>query len=72
MADSKKAEQPEVTVRRQADGRHAVIDGQGNILGLHNSPVSAARQVSSYFGQPTAEPMEPGVQHTMAGTPPER
>lgn len=69
MADSKKADQPEVTVRRQQDGRHAVIDQHGNVLGLHNSPVSAARQVSAYFGQPTAEPVEPGVMHTMAGTP---
>lgn len=69
MADSKQAAQPTVSITRQPDGRHAVTDAQGNVLGLHNSPVSAARQVSSYFGQPTAEAMEPGVQHTLAGTP---
>lgn len=65
---SKPTDQQEVTIRRQQDGRHAVMDQYGNVLGLHNSPVSAARQVSSYFGQPTAEPMEPGVIHTLANT----
>lgn len=69
MAGNKQPDQQAVTVTRQPDGRHAVTDASGNVLGLHNSPVSAARQVSSYLGAPTAEPMEPGVQHTLAGTP---
>lgn len=63
------AQNQAVTITRQADGRHAITDAQGNVLGLHNSPVSAARQASTYFGQPTAEPMEYGAAHTAAQAP---
>lgn len=37
-------------IERQQDGRHAVMDAKGTILGLHNSPWSAARQMHDYFG----------------------
>lgn len=37
-----------VTIQRQSDGRHHVMDGDGQVLGKHNSVFSAARQVHEY------------------------
>lgn len=39
-----------VRIERQADGRHAVMDAGGAVLGIHKSPWSAARQMHDYFG----------------------
>lgn len=39
-----------VRIERQADGRHAVMDATGKMLGLHKSPWSAARQMHDYYG----------------------
>jgi hypothetical protein len=44
-----------VRIERQADGRHAVMDATGKLLGLHKSPWSAARQMHDYYG---AAPMD--------------
>lgn len=49
-----KAQAP-VTIQRQSDGRHAVMDATGAVMGMHKSPFSAARQLHDYFG-----PVEPG------------
>lgn len=38
-------------IERQKDGRHAVMDSSGRVMGLHNSVWSAARQLHQYFGQ---------------------
>jgi hypothetical protein len=42
------AKQP-VTIQRQKDGRHHVMDGDGNVLGKHKSIWSAARQIHEYM-----------------------
>jgi hypothetical protein len=34
---------------RHPDGRHAVLDAAGNVLGLHNSLQSAQRQMGDYY-----------------------
>lgn len=47
-----------VTIQRQPDGRHAVMDAQGNQLGQHNSVFSAARQIHEYYGGGQAEGSE--------------
>ncbi len=39
-------------IQRNPDGRHAVMDQNGNLLGLHNSHQSALRQVGDYYGAP--------------------
>jgi hypothetical protein len=44
-----KAQAP-VTIQRQPDGRHAVMDAGGAVMGMHKSPFSAARQLHDYFG----------------------
>lgn len=44
-----------VRIERQTDGRHAVIGSNGQIMGLHKSVWSAARQVHSYFGPAESE-----------------
>lgn len=44
-----------MVIQRMPDGRHAVMDGAGTVMGLHKSPFSAARQIHEYFG-----PVEPG------------
>lgn len=49
----------------QPDGRHAVLDAYGNVLGQHNSLASATRQVQDYF---TGAPAQQGAQPApMAG-----
>lgn len=52
------AEAP-VTIQRQQDGRHAVMDASGAVLGLHNSPWSAARQMHDYFNAVEPGDVEP-------------
>lgn len=52
-------EQPPVTIQRMPDGRHAVMSPEGNVLGLHKSPFSAARQVHDYFGPVVQGDTEP-------------
>lgn len=39
-----------ITITRQKDGRHHVIDAEGRVLGKHNSVFSAARQLHEYHG----------------------
>jgi hypothetical protein len=41
-----------------ADGRHAVMDATGAVMGMHKSPFSAARQIHEYYGP--VQPVEPG------------
>lgn len=42
--------QAPVTIQRQKDGRHHVVDATGQTLGKHNSVFSAARQIHEYYG----------------------
>lgn len=44
-----------VTLTRHPDGRHAVLDAEGNLLGLHNSLASAQRQVQDYYPEVAQE-----------------
>ena len=50
------AELPETpmaaAIVRNPDGRHAVMDQHGKLVGLHNSHLSALRQLTDYFGSP--------------------
>ncbi len=48
---------PPVTIQRQKDGRHHVVDATGQVLGKHKSVFSAARQIHEYYG---AEDQGPG------------
>lgn len=52
-----------VTIHRQKDGRHHVVDAEGQTLGKHNSVFSAARQVHEYYGS------TPGDIHPPVPTP---
>lgn len=47
-----------ITIERQKDGRHHVLDAEGQVLGKHNSVFSAARQVHEYH-QTTPDPHPP-------------
>lgn len=66
-----------VQLVRHHDGRHAVLDGQGNILGLHNSLQSAQRQMGDYYEpqgsagipQNTFQPPTPGNPQGPGGNP---
>lgn len=40
-----------VSIHRQPDGRHHVVDADGKVLGKHKSVWSAARQVHEYMPQ---------------------
>jgi hypothetical protein len=40
-----------VTIERQTNGQHNVVDATGAVLGKHNSVFSAARQLHDYYGQ---------------------
>jgi len=44
-----------VSIQRQSDGRHHVMDAEGKVLGKHNSPWSAARQMHEYFAKENLE-----------------
>lgn len=60
-----------VTIQRMPDGRHAVMSPQGSVLGMHNSPFSAARQVHDYFGpvvQGDTEPAQEAVEAKEVGS----
>lgn len=46
---------PPVSIVRQQDGRHNVVDSSGQVLGKHNSVFSAARQIHEYFQTGPAE-----------------
>lgn len=46
-----------VTIERQPDGRHHVMDASGQVLGKHNSVFSAARQVHEYHTPKKAKPV---------------
>lgn len=49
------------TIERMPDGRHAVKNAAGMVVGMHNSPFSAARQVHEYYGPTSAgKPGQPG------------
>lgn len=39
-------------IQRHPDGRHAVMDQAGRLVGLHNSHQSALRQMGDYYGAP--------------------
>jgi hypothetical protein len=39
-------------IQRHPDGRHAVMDQTGRLVGLHNSHQSALRQIGDYYGAP--------------------
>jgi hypothetical protein len=39
-------------LQRHPDGRHAVMDQNGNLVGLHNSLQSAQRQLADYYEAP--------------------
>lgn len=61
-------------IQRHPDGRHAVMDQTGALLGLHNSHQSALRQMADYYSAPhqstpqelaqtmNAQPMQPAHQ----------
>lgn len=57
-----------VKVERQSDGRHAVIGSNGQILGLHKSIWSAARQMHSYYGPTSAAAESATEKPAKAGT----
>lgn len=42
--------QAPITSQRMPDGRYHVMDAGGQVLGMHNSPWSAARQMHEYYG----------------------
>lgn len=67
---------PPVTIERQPDGRHHVLDAEGKTLGKHNSVFSAARQIHEYHATtpgdlhpPVPRPEIPTVSKKMQGKP---
>lgn len=46
-----------MSLEQQPDGRHAVMNEQGQVVGLHNSLKSAQRQLEDYY---TPQPEAPG------------
>jgi hypothetical protein len=60
-----------VSIARQADGRHHVIAADGSVLGKHNSPWSAARQMHDYYQSTSSEGAggtDPAVEQAREGT----
>lgn len=41
--------QAPVTMQRMPDARYHVMDANGQVLGMHNTPWSAARQMHEYY-----------------------
>jgi hypothetical protein len=60
-----------VRIERQADGRHHVMDAEGQVLGKHNSVFSAARQVHEYHTPPKQKKKAPPVPRPTLPRPPE-
>lgn len=48
-----------VQLQRHPDGRHAVLDAAGGLLGLHNSLASAQRHMSDYYEPQGSKDMVP-------------
>lgn len=60
-----KAKAP-IVIERQPDGRHAVKDATGAVMGMHKSPFSAARQLHDYFGPVEQGDTEPAQEMAAA------
>jgi hypothetical protein len=45
-----------MSIQQQPDGRHAVLNGNGQAVGLHNSMRSAQRQLEDYYTPPAPAP----------------